>query len=84
MALLIARRFSSAAICRADGKWASSARIGRIRSASSPACTAGQPYDDRRNRQMPHVDLKMARDLFSVFPAQHLAALPDGLASGRG
>jgi hypothetical protein len=30
VALLIPRRFSSAAICLADGKWASSARIGRI------------------------------------------------------
>jgi hypothetical protein len=47
VALLILRRFSSAAICRADGKWASSSRIGRIRSASSSACTARPPYNDR-------------------------------------
>lgn len=35
VALLIPRRFSSAAICRADGKWAT-AKIGLTRSASSP------------------------------------------------
>lgn len=38
VALLMPRRFNSAAIWRADGKCASSVKIGFMRSASSSAC----------------------------------------------
>ena len=70
--VLIPRRFSSAAICRANGKWASSAKIGRIRSVGSPA-SPDHPTMIALNRQKPPGDSELARD---VFPATTLAALP--------